>query len=125
VQNPEYLRRWLFLHKATIIVKLTKEKMEHMTPENRLPTHPSKILSEEFLKPLRLSQVALAQHIGVPVQRINEIVRGKRGITPETAWLFSQAFGTSPEFWVNLQTNYDLARTRPKERYIRFLQSPL
>ena len=71
-----------------------------------------------------LTQVALAEHLGVPVQRVNEIVRGKRGITPETAWLFSQAFGTTPEFWINLQTNYDLARTRPKEKHIHLLQSP-
>ncbi len=93
-----------------------------MIPKNRLPTHPGEILSEEFLMPLGVTQVALAQHIGVPVQRINEIVRGKRGVTPETAWLLSQAFGNSPEFWVNLQTNYDLARTRPKERNIKSLQ---
>ncbi len=96
-----------------------------MIPENRLPTHPGEILSEEFLVSSGVTQVALAQHIGVLVQRINEIVRGKRGITPETAWLFSQAFGTSPEFWINLQTNYDLARTRPKERNIKLLQSSL
>ena len=48
------------------------------------------------------------------VQRINEIVRGKRSVTPETAWLFSQALGTTPEFWLNLQTAHDLAKTRPK-----------
>jgi addiction module HigA family antidote len=93
-----------------------------MLPENRLPTHPGEILSEEFLAPLGVTQMALAQHIGVPVQRVNEIVRGKRGITPETAWLLSQAFGTSPEFWGNLQTSYDLARTRPKDRHIPLLQ---
>ena len=95
-----------------------------MIPSNRLPTQPGQILSEEFLIPLGLTQVALAGHIGVPVQRVNEIVRGKRGITPETAWLLSQAFGTSPEFWINLQTNYDLARTQPKEKHIQPLQSP-
>ena len=93
-----------------------------MIPENRLPTHPGEVLCEEFLVPCGATQVALAQHIGVPVQRINEIVRGKRGITPETAWLFSQAFGTSPEFWINLQTSYDLARTRPKEKRIKLLK---
>jgi addiction module HigA family antidote len=60
-----------------------------------------------------LSQVAFARHIGVPVQRINEIVRGKRGVTPDTAWLFAQALGTTPEFWINLQSAYDLARHRP------------
>jgi addiction module HigA family antidote len=83
-----------------------------MLPENRIPTHPGEILLEEFLKPLEVSQVAFARHIGVPTQRINEIVRGKRGVTPESAWLFAQAFGTSPQFWMNLQTAYDLARTR-------------
>jgi len=65
-------------------------------PKNRIPTHPGEILLEEFLTPIGLSQVKLAAHIGVPVQRINEIVRGKRGITSETAWLLSQAFGTTP-----------------------------
>ncbi len=84
-----------------------------MFPENRIPTHPGEILSEEFLKPMGLSQVALALHIGVPTQRINEIVRGKRGITPETAWLFAEAFNTTPGFWMNLQAAYDLARNRP------------
>jgi addiction module HigA family antidote len=90
-----------------------------MLPENRIPTHPGEILLEEFLNPLGLSQVAFAAHIGVPVQRINEIVRAKRGITPETAWLFSEAFGTTPEFWLNLQTNYELVRYRPKRQVAR------
>jgi len=84
-----------------------------MIPENRAPAHPGEILREEFLLPLGVSQVALAAHLGVPVQRVNEIVRGKRGVTPDTAWLLAQAFGTTPEFWVNLQTTYDLARSRP------------
>jgi addiction module HigA family antidote len=86
-----------------------------MIPENRIPTHPGVILSQEFLKPLGISQVAFAAHLGVPVQRVNELVRGKRGITPETAWLLSQALNTTPEFWVNLQAAYDLARSRPAE----------
>jgi addiction module HigA family antidote len=89
-----------------------------MLPENRIPTHPGEILLEEFLIPLEMSQVAFAAHIGVPVQRVNEIVRGKRGVTPESAWLFAQAFGTSPEFWLNLQANYDLALARPKQKKI-------
>lgn len=85
-----------------------------MIPKNRIPTHPGEILLEEFLNPLGLSQVAFADHIGVPVQRVNEIVRGKRDVTPETAWLFAEALGTSPEFWLNLQANHDLALFRPK-----------
>lgn len=84
-----------------------------MLPENRIPTHPGEILQEQFLEPLGLTQVALAEHLEVPVQRINEVVRGKRGVTPETAWLLSQAFATTPEFWISLQTNHDLALKRP------------
>jgi addiction module HigA family antidote len=87
-----------------------------MLPRNRVPTHPGEILSEEFLKPLGITQVALAEHLGVPVQRINELVRGKRGVTPETAWLLAGSLGTTPEFWLNLQTNHDLVRTRPRRR---------
>jgi addiction module HigA family antidote len=84
-----------------------------MLPKNRIPTHPGEILLEEFLRPMGLTQVALSRHLGVPIQRVNEIVSGKRGITPETAWLFASAFGTTPEFWVNAQAAYDLARSRP------------
>jgi len=86
-----------------------------MLPGNRIPTHPGEVLREDFLAPLGVSQVAFAEHIGVSVQRVNEIVRGKRGITPASAWLFSQAFGTTPGFWLNLQANYDLARNKPKK----------
>jgi addiction module HigA family antidote len=84
-----------------------------MQPNHRVPTHPGEVLLEEFLVPLGQTQVALAAHLGVPVQRINELIRGKRGITPETAWLLAQALNTTPEFWLNLQSAYDLAKTRP------------
>jgi antitoxin HigA-1 len=84
-----------------------------MIPENRVPTHPGIILKEEYLEPLGISQVAFAAHLGVPVQRINELIRGKRGVTPQTAWLLAQAFKTSPEFWLNLQSMHDLAKNRP------------
>lgn len=94
-----------------------------MLPRKRIPTHPGEILSEEFLKPLGLTQVALAGHLGVPVQRINELVRGKRGVTPETAWLLSGAFGTTPEFWLALQTNHDLARARPTRSIQRLAEA--
>lgn len=90
-----------------------------MIPEHRTPTHPGEILVEEFLKPLGLTQVELARHLGVPLQRVNEVARGKRGVTAETAWLLAQAFGTSPELWINLQTAYDLARARPQRQVKR------
>jgi antitoxin HigA-1 len=79
-----------------------------MIPSKRQPTHPGEILFEEFLKPKGISQVELAQKIGVPVQRINTLINGKRACTAETALLLSKAFGTSAEFWMNLQNAYDL-----------------
>ena len=69
---------------------------------------------KEFLKPLELTQKALATHLGIPVQRVNEIVHGKRGVTPETAWLLSEALRTTPEFWLNLQSAHDLSANRPE-----------
>ena len=87
-----------------------------MLPTDRLPTHPGEILKLEFLEPMNLTEIALAQHLNISVEKIIEVVQGKQGITPKTAWLFSQAFGTTPQFWMNLQTNYDLALSRPKER---------
>ncbi len=94
-----------------------------MLPANRIPTHPGEVLQEEFLVPLGLTQVALAEHLGIPVQRVNEIVRGKRGVTPETAWLLAQALGTTPEFWSSLQANYDLATHRPERAVPRLRAS--
>jgi len=93
-----------------------------MKPENRIPTHPGEVLLEEFLIPLEITQVKFAEHIGVSAQRINEIVRGKRSITPETAWLFAQALDTTPEFWINLQSAYDLARSQPRKQVKRLPQ---
>jgi addiction module HigA family antidote len=84
-----------------------------MIPSNRTATHPGVILLKEFLEPLELTQKALAAHVGVPVQRVNEIVRGKRGVTPETAWLLSEALRTTPECWLNLQSAHDLSANRP------------
>jgi addiction module HigA family antidote len=94
-----------------------------MLPRNRVPTHPGEILLEEYLRPRGISQVELARHIGVPVQRVNELVRGKRGITPDTAWLLAQALGTTPELWTNLQALRDLANHRPQRRIRRLAKA--
>jgi len=72
------------------------------------PVHPGEILQEEFLKSLGVSQYRLANDIGVPPRRINEIVLGKRGITADTALRLGRFFSTSPQFWMNLQARYDL-----------------
>jgi addiction module HigA family antidote len=76
------------------------------------PAHPGEVLREEFLKPLDLSQYALAKAIGVPQIRINEIVNGKRAITPDTALRLARYFGTSAEFWIGMQATYDLEMAR-------------
>lgn len=81
------------------------------------------MLAGEFLKPLEVMQVALAEHIGVPVQSINETIRGELGISSETAWLLSDAFETRPEFWVNLQSSYDMAKSRPLIKRVKKLQA--
>ena len=89
---------------------------------NRLPkdpTSPGEMLREEFLKPLGMTQLALARHIGVSFKRINEIINGRRAITPETAWLFAKAFGNSPQFWMNLQATYDLVHHKVGRRVER------
>ena len=79
-----------------------------MTKRDFPPIHPGEILLEDFLKPMQISQYHLAQAIGVPPRRINEIVHGKRGITADTALCLAPAFGTTAEFWMNLQAAYAL-----------------
>ncbi len=73
---------------------------------------PGEILSEDWLKPLGVTQYALAKAIGVPARRINEIVHGKRGITADTAVRFAAFFGTDAQSWMNLQTHFDTERAR-------------
>jgi addiction module HigA family antidote len=74
--------------------------------------HPGEILQEEFLLPMNISQNALARAAGVPPRRINEIVLGKRGITADTALRLAKVFGTSEGFWLGLQADYDLEKSR-------------
>ncbi len=75
------------------------------------PIHPGEILMEEFLQPMGISQYRLAKDISVPPRRINEIVHGKRSITADTALRLGRFFSMSPQFWLNLQTRYDLEVT--------------
>jgi antitoxin HigA-1 len=79
---------------------------------NRVTTHPDEMLAEEFLKPLGLSVNALAVALRAPATRIGAVVKGERAVTADTALRLTRFFGTSPEFWVNLQAIYDLTRAR-------------
>jgi antitoxin HigA-1 len=82
-----------------------------MTAKDFPPLHPGEVLLEEFLKPLGVSQTRLALNMHVAPQKINEIVRGRRSITADTALRLSLALGTTPEFWLGLQNDYDLEST--------------
>ena len=84
-------------------------------PTHRAPTHPGEMLLEEFLKPMGLTQKQLADAICVPYQRINEIINGRRGITPSTALRLGEVFSMSADFWMNLQQRWDLYFTQQTE----------
>ena len=83
-----------------------------MTKRDFPPIHPGEIPLEDFLKPMQISQYRVAQAISVPPRRINEIVHGKRGITADTALRLGRFFGMEAQFWMNLQTRYELETTR-------------
>lgn len=84
-------------------------------PTDRPPTHPGEMLLEEFLTPLNLTQRELADAIRVPYQRVNEIINGKRGVTPATALRLARFFGMSAGFWMNLQLRWDLYHAQRNE----------
>ena len=97
--------------------------MTHL-PKYGPPTHPGEMLLEEFLKPLGITQVELAEKIHVSYPRVNEIINGKRGITPDTALRLSALFGTSAEFWLNGQRNWDLwhAMRAPSAKILKSIE---
>lgn len=87
-------------------------------PTHREPTHPGEMLLLEFLDPLGLSQRKLATGIHVPYQRVNDLVNGRRGITPSTALRLARYLGTSADFWMNLQSRWDLYRAQREEAQV-------
>jgi antitoxin HigA-1 len=84
-------------------------------PTHGAPTHPGEMLLEEFLIPMGLTQRELATGIRVPCQRVNELVNGRRGVTPHTALRLAKFFGTSPEVWMSLQLRWDLYHAQREE----------
>jgi addiction module HigA family antidote len=96
-----------------------------MLPDNRQPTHPGKILLDHFLKPMNLSQVGFAKHLGknwTPA-KLNEIINEKRGVTVQTALDFADALDTTPQFWLNLQVNYNLWDALQEHEKVQSIQA--
>ncbi len=107
--------------KLLIIIKndqVLRGKIIMRIPTDRQPTHPGEMLREEFLIPMNLTQKELADSIQVPYQRINEIISGKRGVTPSTALRLAKYFGMSADFWLNLQIKFDLYFAQKKEKQV-------
>lgn len=93
-----------------------------MIPKNREPTHPGKMLLKEFLEPMGITQKAFAHHLGWTYARLNEIINGRRGVTAESALAFADAFKMEPEFWLNLQRDWDLWHALQKHKHIKALK---
>lgn len=79
-----------------------------MLPKNRAPTHPGEMLLKEFLEPHQITQIAFAKHLNWTYARLNEIIHGKRGVSADSALAFADAFKMEPEFWLNLQRDWEL-----------------
>lgn len=93
-----------------------------MLPKNRAPTHPGEMLLEEFLKPAGITQKEFASHLGWSYARLNEIIHGKRGISASSALALGDAFGMEPEFWLNLQRDWDLWHAEKEHHHIQPLK---
>ena len=109
-----YFRQFRRLSRLAQILKaIDRLEMDAAIEQQLLPhIHPGEILLEEFLQPMNISQYRLAKDTGVPAKRINEIVHGRRGISADTAVRLSRYFGLSERFWMNLQSRYELERSR-------------
>lgn len=97
-------------------MRITTESPADVRRMKRPPTHSGEMLLEEFLKPLGMTQAAAAKRMGMSANRLNELIRGKRGVTAETALRLAAFLGTSPEFWMNLQATWDLWHAYRAER---------
>jgi antitoxin HigA-1 len=98
--------------RGTYSVEIFISGESQMIPKSRIATHPGEVLLEEYIKPLMLTQASLAKELGISTNRLNELVRGKRGVTADTALRLANRFHTSPEFWMNLQSAYELTEAR-------------
>lgn len=94
-----------------------------MLPKNRPPTHPGEMLLKDFLEPANISQTQMARHLNWSFARLNEIVKGKRGVSSDSALALGEALGTGPEFWLNLQRDWDLWHSLRHHRTVPLLKT--
>jgi len=94
-----------------------------MSPKKRPPAHPGEILYKDFLEPFGLSQKQFAEHLGWTYPRLNEIINMRRGVTADSALAFAEAFGTEPEFWLNLQVKWDIWHARQAHIPVKLISS--
>jgi addiction module HigA family antidote len=87
---------------------MKRKQLTTLLPANRRPTHPGEMLIEEYLKPMALTQTEAAERMGIPLNRLNEVIRGRRGVTADTALRLSKLLGTDAMSWMNLQNTWDL-----------------
>lgn len=117
--STEYASNGLLLGrkmlKSLITIKSQQEVTMIRIPTHRAPTHPGEMLLEEFLNPMEITQRQLANAIHVPYQRVNEIINGRRGVTPATALRLAKFFGMSADYWMNLQQRWDLYHAKKSE----------
>lgn len=108
------------MHMKSKLQTITDKSMDRRLPKNRPPTHPGEMLLEEFIKPLNLTQTEVATRLGVSYPRLNEIIKKRRRITPDTALRLSQVLGMTAGFWLGLQQDWDLwhAINRPETKQI-------
>ena len=102
----------------------TNNKVGRRLPRNRPPTHPGEMLFEEFVKPLEITQTELSHRLGISYPRLNEIIKGRRSVTPDTALRLSRVLGMSADFWLGLQQDWDLwhAMNSPEAKQINRLE---
>ncbi|SLM28380.1 Plasmid maintenance system antidote protein, XRE family [Desulfamplus magnetovallimortis] len=98
--------------------QITTDNISRKLPKHRPPTHPGEMLLEEFVKPLKITQTELAQKLGVSYPRLNQIIKGYRSVTPDTALRLSQVVGMSADFWLGLQQDWDLWHAINSSKFI-------
>ena len=117
--NTESAFNGLPLGRRMLKLLITINSLQKVTmiriPTHRAPTHPGEMLLEEFLNPMHITQRQLADAIHVPYQRVNEIINGRRGVTPATALRLAKFFGMSADYWMNIQQRWDLYHARKSE----------